>query len=539
MVIQYLAPGGVLELVSCLLKGAALVVVGVLFLVGVIAWIARRVQWQTYKHLKNLPHRQEQVPFQGLWIMFKACSPPDSPISFSTMIFAAICGLHARFQRYGRHFIYLGFTPLLTLYKAEYVEAILSSNKILAKGSQYSLLHGWLGTGLLTSSGDKWRSRRRLFTPAFHFTILEDFAETINAQSFILCNKLEKLSQSGANFDVVPKVTLCTLDIICETIMGTSISAQINENSPYVAAVNRVGELFVERVMKPFLQIDLIYNFTASGRDFRKCIDVIHSFARKVIDDRTTELQKEVNKGTLKLDSSGESEFGVKRRRPFLDLLILEHLKNDKYITKEDMREEVDTFMFGGHDTTAMGISWALFLIGHHPEEQRKIHEELDQIFGDDKERYVNFEELRQMKYLECAIKEALRIYPSVPMFTRKCEEPFQIDGATLPAGTMVQTAAYFLHRDPEVFPKPEEFHPERFFPENSKGRHPFAYAPFSAGPRNCIGQKFALAEEKIVIANILRHFRIKSLDQRDQVEIVSEMVLRPRSGLRIQFTPR
>ncbi|KAL1446151.1 hypothetical protein MTO96_044668 [Rhipicephalus appendiculatus] len=84
MVIQYLAPSGVLELVSCLLKGAALAVVGVLFLVGVIAWIARRVQWQTYKHLKNLPHREEQVPFQGLWIMFKACSPPDSPISFST-----------------------------------------------------------------------------------------------------------------------------------------------------------------------------------------------------------------------------------------------------------------------------------------------------------------------------------------------------------------------------------------------------------------------------------------------------------------------
>ncbi|KAL1473207.1 hypothetical protein MTO96_038843 [Rhipicephalus appendiculatus] len=186
-----------------------------------------------------------------------------------------------------------------------------------------------------------------------------------------------------------------------------------------------------------------------------------------------------------------------------------------------------------------MGISWALFLIGHHPEEQRKIHEELDQIFGDDKERYVNFEDLRQMKYLECAIKESLRIYPSVPMVTRKCEEPFQIDGATLPAGTMVQVAAYFLHRDPEVFPKPEEFHPERFFPENSKGRHPFAYAPFSAGPRNCIGQKFALAEEKIVIGNILRRFTIKSLDQRDQVEIVTEIVLRPRSGLRIKFTPR
>lgn len=539
MMIEYLVPRGVLEFASCFLKGTALTLVGALLFVGVIAWIARRVQWKTYKHLKHLPHRKEQVPFQGLWIMFKACSPPDSPIRFSTMIFSAICGLHARFQRYGRHVVYVGFTPLLTVYKAEYVEEILSSNKILAKGLQYNLLHSWLGTGLLTSSGDKWRSRRRLFTPAFHFKILEDFSATINAQSLILCNKLEKLSQSGANFDVVPKVTLCTLDIICETIMGTSIAAQSNENSPYVAAVNRLGELFLERTMRPFLQIDFVYKLTASGREFHKCLDVVHSFARKVIEERKKELEKEVNEGTLKLDSSSESEARAKKRRPFLDLLILEHLKNDKYITKEDIREEVDTFMFEGHDTTAMGISWALFLIGHHPQEQQKIHEELDQIFGEDKERYVSFEDLRQMKYLEYAIKEAQRIYPSVPIIARTCEEPFEIDGATLPAGTIVQMSAYFLHRNPQVFPKPEEFHPERFFPENSKGRHPFAYVPFSAGPRNCIGQKFALAEEKIVIANILRHFTIKSLDQRDKVEIVSEMVLRPRSGLRIKFTPR
>nr|XP_037274992.1 cytochrome P450 4c3-like [Rhipicephalus microplus] len=536
---QLLSPSGALVLASRFLKGTALTVVGALLLAGVLTWIARRVQWKTYKHLKSLPHREEQVPFQGLWIIFKSCSPPDSPVSFNSMFFAAICGLHARFQRHGRHLMYLGFTPLLTLYKAEYVEQILSSNKILTKGVQYNLLHRWLGNGLLTSKGDKWRSRRQLFTPAFHFKILEDFAETINSQSFLLCSKLKELSQSGAKFDVVPKVTLCTLDIVCETVMGTSISAQVNENSPYVAAVNRVGELFVERIMRPLLQIDFIYNFTASGREFCKCINVIHSFARKVIEERKKELEKAVKEGTLMLDSSSESELGVKKRRPFLDLLILEHLKNPKYITKEDVREEVDTFMFGGHDTTAMGISWALFLIGHHPREQQKIHNELDQIFGDDKERHVNFEDLRQMKYLECAIKESLRIYPSVPMITRKCEEPFEIDGATLPAGTMVQVAAYFLHRDPEVFPKPEEFHPERFFPENSKGRHPFAYAPFSAGPRNCIGQKFALAEEKIVIGNILRHFTIKSLDQRDKVEIVSEIVLRPKGGLRIQFTPR
>ncbi|KAH6946604.1 hypothetical protein HPB50_014162 [Hyalomma asiaticum] len=305
--IPHLTSDGVLELASCLLKGAALILAGTLLLVGVIAWISRWMQWQTLKHLKHLPHRNEQVPFQGLWIMFKACSLPNSPVSFSTLIFSSICGLHARFQRYGRHIVYLGFTPLLTVYKAEYLE---------------------------------------------------------------------------------------------------------------------------------------------------------------VIEERKKELEAEVNDGALVLDSTSKSEPRAKRRRPFLDLLIVEHLKNDKYITKEDIREEVDTFMFEGHDTTAVGISWALFLIGHHPQEQQKIQEELDQIFGKDKERYVSFEDLKQMRYLECALKEAQRIYPSVPIIARTCEEPFKI----------------------EVFPKPEEFHPERFFPENSKGRHPFAYLPFSAGPRNCIG---------------------------------------------------
>ncbi|XP_050050666.1 cytochrome P450 4c3-like isoform X1 [Dermacentor andersoni] len=535
----HLASSGVLELASSFLKVAALSLVGTLLFVGVIAWIARRIKWKTFRHLNHLPHRKEQVPFQGLWILFKACSPPDSPVRFSTMLFAGICGLHARFQRHGRHLVYVGFTPLLTVYKAEYLEEILSNNKLLSKGRQYKLLHSWLGTGLLTSTGAKWRSRRRLFTPAFHFKILEDFSATINAQSFILCNKLSKLSQHGAKLDVVPLVTLCTLDIICETIMGSSISAQSNEKSPYVAAVNRLGELFLERTMRPLWRLDFIYKLTAFGREYYRCLNVLHSFTRKVIAERKMELEAEVNKGTLRLDSSSESEARAKRRRPFLDLLIVEHLKNDKYITEEDIREEVDTFMFEGHDTTAVGISWALFLIGHHPKEQRKIHEELDLIFGDDRDRHVSFEDLKQMRYLECALKEAQRIYPSVPLIARTCEEPLKIDGAILPTGTVVQMSAYFLHRNPEVFPKPEEFHPERFFPENSKGRHPFAYLPFSAGPRNCIGQRFALAEEKIVIANILRRFTIKSLDQRDQVELVSEMVLRPRSGLRIQFTPR
>ncbi|CAN8020266.1 unnamed protein product [Ixodes persulcatus] len=393
-------------------------------------------------------------------------------------------------------------------------------------------------SAFLRSTGSKWRSRRRLFTPAFHFRILEDFMPTQNAQSMVLADILRKKSLEQNGVDVVPKVTLCTLDIACETIMGKTINAQINEGSEYVKAVRRLGEFFAERLVTPFANYETMYMMTSNGKEYRRCLNTVHSFARKVISERKKDMKVDFDKGILADDDGEDIGRGTRRqKRPFLDLLLLEHFKDEKNITEEDIREEVDTFMFGGHDTTAMGISWTLFLIGHSPVEQQKVHDKLYSIFGDDTERPVNHEDMKAMTYLECVIKEAQRI--SVAFYTRYCEEPFELAGTILPKGTEIQVANYFLHRDPKVFPKPEEFHPERFFPESAKGRHPFAYLPFSAGPRNCIGQKFAMLQENVILANILRKYKLKSLNQRDEVELVAEIVLRPKTGLRIKFIPR
>ncbi|KAH7940908.1 hypothetical protein HPB49_007751 [Dermacentor silvarum] len=324
-------------------RTAALTLASIVVVVAVLLWILRRIHSRTLRELNELPQIRQHFPFQHQWILKTACNLPNSPVGFSTMIFAAISGFHATFQQYGRYLMYLGFTPFLILYKAEYVEEVLSSNKILTKGEQYHLLHSWLGTGLLTSTGEKWRTRRRLFTPSFHFRILEDFMPTINSESMVLANKLANLSRLGKKFDVVPLITLCTLDIICETIMGTTISAQSNENSPYVAAVNRMGELFVERVFRPLLQVDFIYGFTSMGREYARCLDTLHSFTRKVIAERKQELRKEVDDGVISLEDD-QSDGGRKRARPFMDLLLLEHFK--QRITEEGICEEVDTFMF-------------------------------------------------------------------------------------------------------------------------------------------------------------------------------------------------
>ncbi|KFM71387.1 Cytochrome P450 4c3, partial [Stegodyphus mimosarum] len=177
-------------------------------------------------------------------------------------------------------------------------------------------------------------------------------------------------------------------------------------------------------------------------------------------------------------------------------------------------------------------------MIGLHPWVQDKIHQELDSIFCESN-RDVTMDDIKDMKYLECVVKETLRLYPSVPGMAREITEDVEFQGRIIPKGATCVVFTYCLHRDPEVFPNPEKFDPDRFLPENSSGRHPFAYVPFSAGPRNCIGQCFAMMEAKTMLSFILRKYHVRSLDPRDKVLVADEIILRPKNGLRIEIKPR
>ena len=186
-----------------------------------------------------------------------------------------------------------------------------------------------------------------------------------------------------------------------------------------------------------------------------------------------------------------------------------------------------------------MAISWSLFLIGLDQEIQNKVHEEIQYVFGDDRTRPVTGTDIKQLKYLECCIKEALRLFPSVPAIARLVSHDLQLDSYTIPKGATIMIFPYVLHRNKEVFPQPEFYRPERFFTENEinwSKINPFSYIPFSAGPRNCIGQRFALTEEKIVLANLFRNFNITSIDHRDKVRVSMELVTRPWDPIRMQF---
>nr|CAD7416098.1 unnamed protein product [Timema poppensis] len=197
----------------------------------------------------------------------------------------------------------------------------------------------------------------------------------------------------------------------------------------------------------------------------------------------------------------------IKKRRAFLDML-LEAAQDGEIMSDSDIREEVNTFMFEGHDTTASAISFSLTTLALHQDIQDKVVKELDSILGDS-DRDANYRDIQEMKYLEMVIKEILRLFPSVPAFVRNLQEDVELDGYTLPKGANITIGAFALHRDPEYFPDPEKFDPERFSPENSQGRHPYQYVPFSAGSRNCIGQRFAMLEMKSTVSKVLRTFKL------------------------------
>ncbi|XP_071034991.1 cytochrome P450 4C1 isoform X1 [Parasteatoda tepidariorum] len=335
--------------------------------------------------------------------------------------------------------------------------------------------------------------------------------------------------------DILPFIARCSLDIICESVMGTEMHTQTKSTSPYVKRVIELSSLVFERVLRPWLWIENIYSFFPLGRQFLNASAFVHEFTDKLISERK---QAKLKRRMSSDDSEGSNESNYKRKkRALLDLLLDEHIQNNS-ISEAEIREEVDTFTFEGHESTSLVMSWTLYLIGLHPWVQDKVHEELDSIFGES-EREVDVEDIKDMKYLECAVKESMRLYPPAAFFGREIREELQCGEYVIPKGGLCYVNTYLLHRDPKVFPNPEKFDPDRFSPENSVGRHPFAYVPFSAGPRNCIGQRFALMEVKTVVSSILRNFKVKSLDPRDRINLVNEITMKPEGQVRIQIRRR
>uniref|UniRef100_A0A8C5QDA3 Cytochrome P450 n=1 Tax=Leptobrachium leishanense TaxID=445787 RepID=A0A8C5QDA3_9ANUR len=415
------------------------------------------------------------------------------------------------------------FLPALLICHPEYAKAILSRQDPKHK-MLYDFVVPWIGRGLLILSGPKWQQHRKLLTPGFHYDVLKPYVKLTSDCTNVMLGKWEPLASGKESVELFHHVSLMTLDTIMKCAFSYQSNCQTDSENEYIKAVYEISYLTERRIRFFPHHSDLIYYFSSHGSRFRKALKVAHLHTDKVI-----KLRKE----SLKQESELE-KIKKKRHLDFLDILLYAKDENGQGLSDEDLRAEVDTFMFEGHDTTASGVSWTLYCMAKYPEHQQKCREEIREVLGG--RDTVEWEDLGKLTYTAMCIKESLRLYPPVPDIARELTKPITFcDGRSLPKGAVVVLNMYAIGRCPSIWEEPEVFDPMRFSPENASTRHSHGFLPFSAGSRNCIGQNFAMNELKVAVALTLQRFELSSAPGKEPLKL-SQLVLRSVNGIHINL---
>nr|ACL80141.1 cytochrome P450 family 4 [Azumapecten farreri] len=403
------------------------------------------------------------------------------------------------------------FFPLVLICHPETAKILLKSSEPKSKRD-----------GLLISDGKKWERNRRLLTPAFHFDVLKPYVQIYNNVFSIFLDKLEKATSGGRSVEIYESVGLATLDTMlrCSVSYDASVQEQGSKH-PYVDAVRRLSNITQERLLRPWLTPDFIFYLSPLGREFSKHSKYVHEFDEKVIQERRKSL--EANPSILK-----------KRHLDFLDILLTARDEKGTGLTGREVRDEVDTFLFEGHDTTASSIGWAIYSLAKYPEEQQKVYEEVKRVLGD--RENVEWSDIQEFTRLSLFIKETMRMYSPVPAIARMTTREIELEGVVIPVNTEVTIMIHVLNNHEEIWNKPEEFRSDRFAEESN--RDPYSYVPFSAGPRNCIGQHFALNEQKVALARLVQRFRILPDPDKEAIP-TNSVVTRSKNGIYIKLEKR
>ncbi|EAK7318678.1 cytochrome P450 [Campylobacter jejuni] len=374
----------------------------------------------------------------------------------------------------------------------------------------HELLSPLLGESIFTTNGEVWKKQRELLRPSFEMTRIN---KVFNLMSEAVADMMERFNKypNHAIIEVDEAMTFITADVIFRTIMSSKLDEE--KGKKILNAFVTFQEQSVHTAMRRMFRFPKWLSYVLGDRKRAKAGDVIRQVLSDIIKPR--------------YDMADNAEF----EDILGSLLLVVDADTNKRFSFEEILDQVAMLFLAGHETTASSLTWTLYLLSLYPKDQEKAYEEIIQVLQGGA---IEISHLRQFKYLTNIFKESLRLYPPVGFFAREAKKDTQVRDKLIKKGSGVVIAPWLIHRHEEFWTNPHGFNPSRFEGEYKKD----AYLPFGVGERICIGQGFAMQEAILILANILKTYKLE-LEEGFVPDVVGRLTVRSANGMRIKFSKR
>ncbi|XP_076584600.1 cytochrome P450 3A40-like [Chaetodon auriga] len=432
------------------------------------------------------------------------------------------------YKKYGKTWgIFDGRQPVLCIADPAMIKTILIKECYsFFTNRRNTYLNGPLYDAVSNVENEEWKRIRSVLSPSFTSGKLKEMLAIMKQRSATMIANMKKKADKDEPLELKEFFGSYSMDVVASAAFGVDIDSLNNPSDPFVTNIKKMLKF---SLLNPLLVIAGVFPFL--GPIFEKFevslfpVSVMKFFydaVQKIRSERETSKQKSrVDFLQLMMDSQKNSHSG-----------------QDKGLSDHEILSQSMFFIFAGYETTSSSLSFLAHNLATNPHVMKQLQEEIDSTFPN--KAPVEYEALMQMEYLDSVINESLRMYPIAPRLERVAKSTVEINGIVIPKGMIVMVPTWPLHQDPNLWPEPEKFKPERFSKENKGTIDLNTYMPFGAGPRNCIGMRFALVSMKLVLVEILRRYSF-SVCKETQVplELDSPGIIYPKQPIKLKLVPR
>ncbi|XP_061553449.1 cytochrome P450 3A40-like isoform X1 [Phycodurus eques] len=458
------------------------------------------------------------------------------PLPFIGTFLAYRRGIHnfdqECFRKYGKVWgLYDGRQPVMAIMDTAMIKTILVKECYSVFTNRRDMgLNGPLSDAVSIAEDEDWKRIRSVLSPSFTSGRLKEMYSIMLQHSSNLIKSLQRKVDADEVIDVKNVFGPYSMDVVASTAFSVDIDSINRPADPFVANIKKMTNF---DLMNPWLMLIVIFPFLRPMIEKMEFsffpADMLAFFYN-----------------FLKTIKSERNKNNCENRVDFMQLMVdsqisessKENGNNQKGLTDHEILSQAMIFIFAGYETSSSSLCFLAYNLATHPDIQKSLQEEIDETFPD-KVR-PSYDDLMQMEYLDMVMNESSRLYPIANRLERVAKASVEVSGVTIPKETVVMVPIYTLHRDPSLWPEPDSFKPERFRKENKDNIDPYAFLPFGAGPRNCIGMRFALLMMKLALVEILQHYSFVTCKETDiPMELGRDGFTAPKNPIKVKLEPR